>query len=99
MKKNRLISLFLASILMTAAMTACGGDDTGTADPTPDIAGSAAETEPVDDDIFAQRLRENDNLPERISADAPSVFSTTDMPAPLRNRTATLSMTQFIRAT
>jgi len=65
MKKNRLISLFLASILMSAAMTACGGDDTGTADTTPDTVGSAAETEPVEDDIFSQRLRENDNLPEK----------------------------------
>ncbi len=65
MKQTRLFAFFLASLLVTSAATACGGDDTSTIDTTANTTGTVAETEPVEEDIFSARLKVADELPEK----------------------------------
>ncbi|MBQ7983637.1 MAG: hypothetical protein IJ302_08705 [Clostridia bacterium] len=66
MKHTKLVSFFLASLLMTAAITACGGDNTAVSDNTgADTTAAAVETEPAGDDIFSARLKVADELPEK----------------------------------
>ena len=65
MKQTKFYTLLLASLLVTAAVTACGGDNGTTAtETTAPETGTAVETEPVEDDIFAERLKIADELPE-----------------------------------
>ncbi len=66
MKHTRLFTFFLASLLVTSAVTACGGDDTtGTDTEAASVTTGSAETEPVEDDIFSVRQRVADELPEK----------------------------------
>jgi len=65
MKQTKLFAFLLASLLVTSAVTACGGDDTSTVDTTANTTGTVAETEPVEEDIFSARLKVSDDLPEK----------------------------------